>query len=123
MGWAVGYDTNWRRDIGYGVPSICDYPGCATRIDRGLSYVCGSDPMGGEYGCGLYFCEQHMHGKDVDDERYIDLCERCMTSQPPFDPTPDLSEWLHWKLTDESWQRWRDENPDEVTKALQEIAL
>ena len=24
MGWQVGYDSKWQRDIGYGVPAICD---------------------------------------------------------------------------------------------------
>ena len=28
MGWSIGYDEKWQRDIGYGVPAICDYPGC-----------------------------------------------------------------------------------------------
>lgn len=28
MGWSVGYDDNWKRDIGYGVPALCDYPDC-----------------------------------------------------------------------------------------------
>ena len=28
MSWAVGYDSKWQRDIGYGVPSICDHPKC-----------------------------------------------------------------------------------------------
>src|SRR5690606_23075125 len=53
MGWAVGYDSNWNRDIGYGVPTTCDHPGCNEKIDRGLSYVCGDEPYGGEHGCGL----------------------------------------------------------------------
>ena len=26
MSWAVGYDENWKRDVGYGVPSYCDHP-------------------------------------------------------------------------------------------------
>ena len=28
MGWSIGYDTNWKRDIGYGVPAKCDHPRC-----------------------------------------------------------------------------------------------
>lgn len=42
MSWAVGYDTNWHRDIGYGVPAECDHPECTERIDRGLGYVCAA---------------------------------------------------------------------------------
>lgn len=53
MSWAIGYDENWKRDVGYGVPAICDHPGCNEKIDRGLAFVCGGEPMGGEKGCGL----------------------------------------------------------------------
>lgn len=60
MGWSIGYDSKWKRDIGYGVPASCDYPGCDAEIDRGLSYVCGGEPYGGEVGCGLYFCAAHL---------------------------------------------------------------
>jgi hypothetical protein len=55
MSWALGFDGNWNRDIGYGVPSYCDHPKCSAKIDRGLAYVCcGQEPYGGD-GCGLYF--------------------------------------------------------------------
>lgn len=39
MGWSVGFDENWQRDIGYGVPAYCDHPQCKAEIDRGLDYV------------------------------------------------------------------------------------
>jgi hypothetical protein len=42
------------------------------------------------------------------------MCERCGEGKPPFEPAPDTPEWVQWKLTDESWQQWRDEHPDEV---------
>ena len=35
MGWSLGYDGRWKRDIGYGVPAVCDFPGCNEEIDRG----------------------------------------------------------------------------------------
>ena len=60
MSWALGYDSQWMRDIGYGLPAYCDHPGCMAEIDRGLAYVCGSEPYGGEHGCGLYFCDKHL---------------------------------------------------------------
>ena len=60
MGYEIGYDDTWDRDIGYGVPAECDHPDCHTRIDRGLSYVCGGEPYGGELGCCLFFCEDHL---------------------------------------------------------------
>ena len=112
MGWSIGYDQKWKRDIGYGVPAICDHPGCGAAIDRGLSNVCADQtPYGGD-GCGLYFCQKHL--------RYHDglgfACERCREDKPTFSPTPDTKEWVDWKLTHESWQQWRDENPDEVER-------
>lgn len=55
MGWSIGFDSNWGQDIGYGVPSTCDHPDCDAEINRGLSYVCGGEPYGGDEGCGLYF--------------------------------------------------------------------
>ena len=112
MGWSIGYDENWERDIGYGVPAFCDYPGCGKDIDRGLYHVCGDAPYGGEHGCGLYFCGQHL---------LPTLCERCESGEQPFEPTKEHPRWINHKLTDESWQQWRDENPEEVKK-LQEAA-
>lgn len=111
MGWSIGYDDNWKRDIGYGVPAICDYPKCDNEIHRGLGYVCCDlEPYGGERGCGLYFCAEHQHVT----EKHHQLCERCLRGNPPFDPKPDTQEWIDWKLTDESWEKWREENPDWV---------
>lgn len=103
MGWAVGWDSNWGRDIGYGVPAICDYPGCGEKIDRGLGYVCGSEPYGGECGCGLYFCNKHLYGEHQQ-------CWKCIREEPPFDPKPDTAEWTNHKMTDPSWAQWRREN-------------
>ena len=79
-------------------------------IDRGLGHVCGGEPYGGEHGCGLHFCGEHLL---VGGERQ--QCERCIAGQPPFEATPDTREWIEWKLTDESWGRWRDENPAAVS--------
>lgn len=105
MGWSIGFDSNWNRDIGYGVPAYCDHPGCGAVIDRGLSFVCSGpeeyQPYGGEHGCGLFFCAEHRGHKCKHDG---------------FQPTPDHPEWIEWKLTDESWQQWRDENPGEVAQ-------
>jgi len=125
MGWSIGYDSNHRRDVGYGVPATCDHPGCGKEIDRGLSYICGGDIGGGEYGCGLFFCEEHLHyvGRRGTDRkvRHVQLCERCATRSKKgcFDPTPDVPEWIRHKLTDESWGPWRAENPEAV-KAMRE---
>lgn len=109
MGWGIGYDENWKRDIGYGVPATCDHPGCGNRINRGLAYVCADQQPHGGDGCGLYFCDEHLRFY----EQWM-MCERCGEGKPPFEPAPDTPEWVQWKLTDESWQQWRDEHPDEV---------
>jgi hypothetical protein len=107
MGWSIGFDRNWDRDIGYGVPAECDHPDCREQIDRGLAFVCGGEPYGEPDGCGLYFCGEH-HGH---------VCERCERGLEPFPAKPDVPEWINWKLTDESWSQWRAENP-EVVAAL-----
>ena len=114
MGWSVGYDSRWKRDIGYGVPAVCDRPCCGTAIDRGLSYVCGSEPYGGEKGCGLYFCDEHLSFRKKDGDRYVYVCSRCNKGRAPYEATPDTLEWVAWKLTDESWGPWRDEHLEEV---------
>jgi hypothetical protein len=112
MSWQIGYDEKWKRDIGYGVPALCDHPGCNKEIDRGLAYVCcGSEPYGGDDGCGLYFCEEHNFYSDDTEHR---RCERCNAGKEPFTPKPDIAEWINFKLTDESWAEWREENPDWV---------
>lgn len=113
MGWSIGYDESWKRDIGYGVPATCDQPGCGKAIDRGLSYVCGGEPYGGMRGCGLYFCSDHLYLSRDEPQ----LCVKCGPEPgDPYEATPDLPEWINWKLTDESWQRWRNENPEEVAR-------
>lgn len=116
MGWSIGYDTTWKRDIGYAVPAICDHPGCNAEIDRGLSYVCGNAPYGGDC-CGLYFCGTHLN--------WDSKCVKCAADEDPFPAKPDVLEWVTWKLIDESWKQWRDENQEEVAalKARNDSAL
>ena len=112
MGWSIGYDATWQRDIGYGVPATCDFPGCGAEIDRGLSYVCGCEPYGGDDGCGLYFCFKHLSYRGAKPQQ----CSRCINYRQPFKATPDVVEWINHKLTDESWARWRAESPKEVAE-------
>lgn len=123
MGWSIGYSINWKRDVGYAVPSICDHPGCGEEIDRGLSYICGGDVGGGEHGCGLFFCSKHLRyygRRDMGTRhaRSVQLCERCgkRSKKGPFEPTPDTLEWIQHKLTDESWEEWRQEHPEQVAE-------
>ena len=107
MSWAIGFDSHWRRDIGYGVPAWCDYPGCDSKIDRGLSYVCGGEPYGGDEGCGLFFCPKHL--------LYVgSLCRRCYHHAKPFPPKPEHPDWIEHKNTDPSWAEWRKTNNQEA---------
>ncbi|TDO18164.1 uncharacterized protein DUF2384 [Mycobacterium sp. BK086] len=107
MGWSVGYDSNWNRDVGYGVPAQCDHPDCGAEINRGLAYVCGNDVYGGDRGCGLFFCYDHLTAG-------TQLCDRCATEREPFEPTLDADEWINHKLTDPSWDRWRTECAEQL---------
>ena len=103
MGWSIGFDSHWQRDIGYGVPAYCDHPGCMAEIHRGLSYVCGGEPYGGDRGCGVYFCSHHLilHAQ-------LQLCAKCSPRvRKPFVPTPDHPDWIKHKATDPSWAEWR----------------
>ena len=122
MGYAI-YERR-GRDLGYGVPAECDHPRCTARIDRGLAYLCGLEPGDEQYGCGLYFCPDHLvfsrRPRGLD--RYVELCSRCYYYRPPWPPKPDVAEWIEWKLTDESWGPWRAENPAEVAALAAELA-
>jgi hypothetical protein len=110
MGWSLGFDANWNRDVGYGVPAFCDHPDCDERIDRGLARVCGGDVYGGESGCGLYFCGRHLSAAGQ-------RCDRCYGGRrKPFLAKPDHPDWIEWKLNHESWAEWRAENPEEVAR-------
>lgn len=115
MSWAYAFDDNWQRDIGYGVPAFCDHPGCGAEIDRGLAYVCGGEPYGGDDGCGLFFCDRHRQGYPRE------RCERCYQHARAFEPTPDHPKWMRHKLTHGSWESWRAEHPAEVEKIRQAL--
>lgn len=117
MSWAIGYDSHWQRDIGYGVPAYCDHPQCRAEIDRGLAYVCGGEPYGGEKGCGLYFCYAHLSGGTV-----VQRCSRCRNRHAPFLAKADHPDWLRHKLTDEGWAGWRDEHPEEALEVRLTLA-
>lgn len=110
MGWSIGYDHNWKRDIGYGVIAYCDHPKCNETIDRGLGYVCGGRPYGGGDGCGLYFCSKHLVIGFQGREDANQLCPKCARyDKNPYKPKPEHPEWIQWKMTDLSWAKWREE--------------
>lgn len=120
MGWSIGHCDKHDRDIGYGVPAFCDHPDCNAEIDRGVSYLCGDIHKDG--GCGLHFCEKHR--SNYMPRKGISVCDRCYKGRKPFAAKPDHHKWLRWKLRDDSWQKWRDENPakcDEMLKHLRKL--
>lgn len=116
MGWSIGFDSAWQRDIGYGVPALCDHPACSEAIDRGLWYVCGGEPYGGERGCGLYFCGRHQVGEHQ-------RCERCVRGEGPFPAKADLPRWSRHKLRDASWKAWRAQNRQEVANLREALRV
>lgn len=96
MGYSIGWDSKWKRDIGYGVPAYCDHTGCNEEIDRGMGFQCESE----ECGCKKFYCSTHRY-----------LTDQHTHEAPPARWHPD---WRNHVLTDESWQKWRDENPSKV---------
>lgn len=119
---------------GYGVPAVCEHPGCDEEIDRGMSFACGGEPFS-EYGCDRYFCGKHRMCKGWDAENgrwcrhrndceceFIEVCERCAKNKPPFPYKPEVKEWVDHLLKDESWAEWRKNNPKKV-KALKSNSL
>lgn len=59
MGWGFGINHE-GREVGYTVEATCDEESCLAKIDRGLAYACGDMHDGGEWGCGKYFCGNHL---------------------------------------------------------------
>lgn len=116
MSWSIGYDSNWKRDVGYGVPAYCDHPKCSAEINRGLACVCGGEAYGGDRGCGLFFCTAHL---SIDN-----LCPRCAAyrSTPYKHPKPEHPRWMAHVLNDDSWALWRVANPEIVARYQVETA-
>lgn len=131
MGYAI-YGVGPRIG-GYGVPAVCEQPGCEAEIDRGISYACGGEPFS-EYGCDRYFCGKHCHyscprelRKDEEecddecDENHIEVCARCRDGEAPFDYKPETKRWMYHMAHDFSWATWRSENPETVAEYLKAL--
>lgn len=92
MGWGYGVNRD-GREVGYSVEAICDLDGCNEKIDRGLYGVCGGMHDGGEFGCGKYFCGDHIIlGVGLPDQ----LCEECAASyqaENPEEYAAAIAEW------------------------------
>lgn len=57
------FEPTGEKPAGYMVLATCDQRGCDEEINRGLGYLCGSEP--GDLwddgpGCRRYFCEKHL---------------------------------------------------------------
>ncbi len=119
MGYAVYEDRDARdrgveRWAGYGVPGICDFPGCenelplgrgmGSKCERRYEYDSEVDEEIMSDGCGMYFCGEHLQVS----------CAHEHDGPDGIKPKPDTAEWVAHMLTDESWADWRDENPERV---------
>lgn len=62
------YRNGQEIEAGYAVEDVCNKDDCPAKIDRGLDYLCGATPGGDEYGCGGYFCGEHMYSSLRDGE-------------------------------------------------------
>lgn len=137
MGYAI-YQMN-GRDCGYGVPAVCEQPGCDKEIDRGMGYCCGGAPDS-EISCAQYFCGEHLifveYTNDNGERDYSpQVCDNCALNlkigsegdnwkmhAAPYPQKPDTEEWCHWKLVNESWAEWRKNNPKEVEQIKKVVA-
>jgi hypothetical protein len=75
---------------GYAHDTVCDRPGCGADIDRGLAYLCGDSPGGGEDACGGYFCEADLtsvpggqHGRCIPCADAIEAASPCAQADHP----------------------------------------
>jgi hypothetical protein len=95
----MGYGTYIReidgveRECGYYWRALCDQPGCENVIDRGLAYLCGQGPGETEFGCGRYFCGDHMgyrtYGRGAAAE-HVQNCKRCQRGRAPYPMKADI---------------------------------
>lgn len=139
MSWSIGYCSNHKRDIGYGVPAPCDHPGCNVIIDRGMSYLC-CENIHHSVSCGGYFCAEHRDNyvyadevPDMDDEELealgLDGSEAeeddddgVIACRHRIEPRKEAVEWLEFMLSNESWQKWRELNPERVQHFKERLA-
>lgn len=63
---SYGFYTIGDRPCGYLVIATCDRRGCHAVVDRGMGYLCGSDPgrpgLDDGPGCHRYYCSEHLGG-------------------------------------------------------------
>ncbi len=108
LGYVAGFAIDDSRaegdqEIGDSVPAKCDLDGCEVDIDRGLAYVCGGDPYGGEHGCGEFFCLPHLAWYSYWTEEGQD--EECLSPQMCATCGAD---WEKRGLTEEEYYELQD---------------
>ena len=90
MGWGSGTTPSGRL-VGYAIEGVCDEPGCDTKIDHGLGYLCGMmHGQDDEEGCGNYFCSKHLFYGGPNS-----MCELCLDAwvlEHPEDAEEDEDE-------------------------------
>jgi hypothetical protein len=78
------YRNGEKIEAGYAVATVCEEAGCTEGIDRGLAHLCGAQPGGDEYGCGGYYCGQHLYDGIGPAEG---LCSSCSKRRQEQDET------------------------------------
>lgn len=81
------YRNGKKIEAGYSVATVCEEDGCEENIDRGLVHLCGATPGGDEYGCGGYFCGQHLLGSPVPEAS--GQCKSCSDRYEAEHPDPE----------------------------------
>jgi hypothetical protein len=109
MGWGDCGEDSKGRPIGYLFPAICDAPGCAAAIHRGLAYACGGMHGALEWACEGYFCEKHRGNClpiDGDTQAVCDACyaeARRRAIDQPDDSSELIAHFEEWEGED-----WRE---------------
>lgn len=83
------------REAGYAVEDICNQDDCDTEIDRGLGHLCGQTPGGDEFGCGKYFCDEHLYVGEESGWR----CKACLDAQTIDDFVSGMADTLTREIT------------------------
>lgn len=135
MSWAIGFNKEQDRDVGYSVIAICDHPGCTAEITRGIGYVC-CENINHRVSCGAFLCEEHrenyVYGDEVEDldpedlealnidvddpevQEAIEDGEIVACKHEHIEDKKEHAGWLDHCLTDATWETWRQENPKKV---------
>lgn len=130
MGYKIGYQGKFKRFLGYGIPAICDHPGCETEIDRGMGHAC-YEGVPYDSACGGFFCSEHhenyvypdeiedLHQEELNqlgldpDEDYSDI-DGAVCCRHSMEKHKEAATWINFILTDESWEKWREKYTEQT---------